>query len=61
LVTTADIAAGELLTLANIDIKKPYDGIGPEHYDLVLGRPARVAIAKDSVLNWEHLMAGKVK
>jgi N-acetylneuraminate synthase len=49
----ADIAAGEALTPDNIRCIRPGAGLPPKFYPLVLGRPARVAIARGTPLSWD--------
>lgn len=52
-----DIAAGQPLTRANIRAIRPGLGLAPGHLPAVLGRPARVAIARGTPLAWD-LIAG---
>jgi N,N'-diacetyllegionaminate synthase len=53
LVAACDIAAGTVLTEEMIAIKRPGTGLPPAMRPHVVGRRARVPIAKDSVLNLE--------
>lgn len=53
LYAVADIAAGEILTPANVRCIRPGLGLAPKYLDLVLGRPARVAIRRGTPLSWE--------
>jgi len=50
------IAAGEALTADNVWVKRPGTGeIAARHYDALLGRSARRAIAKDAQLRWDDV------
>lgn len=51
----ADIAAGETMTPANVRCIRPGMGLAPKYYDLVLGRPARVAIRRGTPLSWDMI------
>lgn len=53
LYAVADIAPGELLTDANIRSIRPGFGLAPKHYDALLGRRARRAIARGTALAWD--------
>lgn len=48
-----DIAAGELLTADNVRSIRPGFGLAPKYYDAVLGKTAKVAIAKGTALNFD--------
>jgi sialic acid synthase SpsE len=49
------IAAGEVLDEASLGYAWPPAGIGIEHWDLVVGRRARVAIAADTPVTWSMI------
>ena len=51
----ADLAAGSVLTPANIKVVRPGFGLAPAHYEAVLGRRLRVAVSKGTALSWELL------
>lgn len=53
LYAVADIAAGEIFTAANVRSVRPGFGLAPRELDAVLGRRARVAIARGTPLNWD--------
>jgi N-acetylneuraminate synthase len=55
IVTIKPIKKGEKLTIDNIDIKRPGNGIEPKYFDNIIGRNAVVGILEDSVLLNEHL------
>jgi N-acetylneuraminate synthase len=52
LYAVADIGAGETLTAANVRSIRPGYGLPPKHLEAVLGRRARVAIARGTPLQW---------
>ena len=55
-VSVADIAEGEALSMANLWVKRPGTGaIRAARLPELLGRRARVAIAKDTQLSWEQV------
>eukprot|EP01062_Namystynia_karyoxenos_P055140 TRINITY_DN4587_c1_g1_i1.p1 TRINITY_DN4587_c1_g1~~TRINITY_DN4587_c1_g1_i1.p1 ORF type:complete len:366 (+),score=111.87 TRINITY_DN4587_c1_g1_i1:87-1184(+) len=59
-VTIAPLAPGDVLSKANLWVKRP--GTGPIHardYEGLLGRKVGCAVGKDLFLRWEHLAAGK--
>jgi len=51
-----DIAAGEMLTSANIRSIRPADGLSPKELDKVLGCRAKIFLAKGTPLSWENLV-----
>ena len=50
-----DVAAGELLTAANVRVIRPGHGLAPHLLPLVLGRPARRALRRGTALSWDAL------
>ncbi len=50
-----DMAAGEVFTPENVRAIRPGRGLAPKHLDAVLGRQAKVALAKGTALAW-HLL-----
>ncbi|HJT44557.1 MAG TPA: N-acetylneuraminate synthase family protein [Rhizomicrobium sp.] len=50
-----DVAAGEAITAAHLTIKRPGYGIEPKHFDSLVGRTARRALAAEDVLSWDDL------
>lgn len=55
LYAVADIARGEPVTRANVRAIRPGFGLAPRELPTVLGRTARVAIARGTPLAWELL------
>ncbi|MBY0223490.1 MULTISPECIES: N-acetylneuraminate synthase [Sporosarcina] len=51
LVATTTITEGELFTHSNITIKRPGNGMSPNSYWLLLGRPANKSYEKDDLLD----------
>jgi N-acetylneuraminate synthase len=51
------VAAGEQLTLENLRIVRPGNGLEPKHLDLVLGRQLRKARPKGTPVSWDLLLA----
>jgi N-acetylneuraminate synthase len=52
LYVTADMAAGEPFTAANVRAIRPGLGLPPKHTDAVLGRHARQPIKRGTPLDW---------
>ncbi|MFN8535693.1 MAG: pseudaminic acid synthase [Dehalococcoidia bacterium] len=48
-----DVAAGEILTEANVRSIRPGHGLAPKHLGSVIGRPAACAISRGEPLRWE--------
>jgi sialic acid synthase SpsE len=55
IVLARDVAVGQLLVEADLTYKRPGTGVGPEHWDVVLGRRVARDLRADDVLQWEHL------
>ena len=53
IVAKKDIKKGETLTLDNIHISQPGDGISPSEIDEIIGKVAVQDIAKDALINFE--------
>lgn len=54
-VARTDIAAGTRITQEMLACRRPATGIAPREMPNVIGRLARIAIAKDSVVQWADL------
>ncbi len=50
-----DTAADEVFTTENVRAIRPGMGLAPKHLDVVLGRKAKVALAKGTALTWDLL------
>ncbi|MFA5123124.1 pseudaminic acid synthase [Zavarzinia sp.] len=55
LFVTADIAAGEVLTPANVRSIRPGAGLHPRHTPEVMGRRARRALVRGTPLDWSMI------
>ncbi len=53
-----DMGAGEVFTADTVRSIRPGHGLAPRHLPEVLGRSARVAIARGTPLNWPMIAAG---
>lgn len=53
LYVTADVAAGETLSKANVRSVRPGNGLAPGEMDRVLGRPAKRALKRGEPLAWD--------
>ncbi len=50
-----DLRAGDVLTADNVRAIRPGGGLAPKHYDAVLGRKVREALARGTPLRWDLL------
>lgn len=55
IVLARDVAAGHVLTLDDLDFKRPGTGIAPLHHGAVVGRSVRRALEADHELAWTDL------
>lgn len=46
---------GHQLIAGDLDIKRPGTGLAPKLAETLIGRTLRISIAKDEILNWDHL------
>ena len=53
--TARPLDAGHLITDGDLTWKRPATGISPADIDDVIGRRTRLAIAADTVIEWQHL------
>lgn len=58
LYAVADIPAGGLLTVENMRSIRPGAGLPPKHYQALLGRRVRQAVARGTPLSWDLLEPG---
>jgi sialic acid synthase len=56
LVAANDLAAGHILTAADVAIKSPNDGLPPYELPAVLGRALRVSLREDEAITFENLV-----
>jgi N-acetylneuraminate synthase len=50
-----EISAGEPFTAANVRAIRPADGLHPRHLETILGRTARIDIARGTPLDWNQV------
>jgi len=50
-----DIEPGEALTVENVRVIRPSDGLEPKHFESILGRRSRVAIKRGTPLAWSMI------
>jgi N,N'-diacetyllegionaminate synthase len=49
------LRAGHQLTVSDMDIKRPGNGLAPKLLPSLVGRTLRTEIEKDEVIHWDHL------
>jgi N-acetylneuraminate synthase len=54
-VAARSLPAGHQLAVGDLDIKRPGNGIAPKLLPALLGRTLRASVAKDEIINWNHL------
>lgn len=55
IVAKETLQPGHIVTMADLDAKRPGDGIPPDHYDKLLGKRIKRAVEKDAQLTEEIL------
>jgi N-acetylneuraminate synthase len=55
IVLERDLRAGDVISEADIAVKRPGTGIYPKHFEEVIGRRAAVDLKADAVLQWSNL------
>ena len=55
LYVVADVKAGDLFSTSNVRAIRPGLGLSPKHVDAVLGRRARMDVARGTPLSWDLL------
>ncbi|KAB1109541.1 N-acylneuraminate-9-phosphate synthase [Neorhizobium galegae] len=55
IVLERDLKAGDVISEADIAVKRPGTGIYPKHFEEVIGRRAAVDLKADAVLQWSNL------
>lgn len=53
LYVVCDIQAGEVFTRENVRSIRPGHGLPPKYFEAVLGKPAKLNLAKGTALNWD--------
>jgi N-acetylneuraminate synthase len=53
LYVSADIAAGEPLTAANVRIVRPGFGLPPKYYDIIIGKRVNRNVAAGTPVQWD--------
>ncbi|MBI3217927.1 MAG: N-acetylneuraminate synthase family protein [Bacteroidetes bacterium] len=56
IVTTRTIKAGENIQTEDLDFKRPATGIAPEHYEMLIGRKAKVDLEFDKPFQFNDLV-----
>jgi N,N'-diacetyllegionaminate synthase len=54
-VAARSLPAGHQLAAADLDIKRPGNGLSPKLLPALIGRTLRAALAKDEIIRWDHL------
>ena len=49
------LAAGHQLTAADLEIKRPGNGLAPKLLPALIGRTLRVSVREEELLDWNHL------
>ncbi|WP_213272827.1 N-acetylneuraminate synthase family protein [Hyphomonas sp.] len=55
IVASRDLSAGHILTLADIAIKSPGDGVAPYFQDVMVGMKLKSSVREDENITFEHL------
>jgi N-acetylneuraminate synthase len=54
-VAARSLPVGHQLATGDLDIKRPGNGIAPKLLPALIGRTLRASVAKDEIINWNHL------
>lgn len=54
-VASRTLPAGHQLATGDLEIKRPGNGLAPKLLPGLIGRTLRANVAKDEIINWEHL------
>jgi N,N'-diacetyllegionaminate synthase len=54
-VATRALAAGHTLVSADLEIKRPGNGLAPKLLPALIGRTLRVSVREEELLDWDHL------
>ena len=55
IVAARDLAKGHVLTMQDLDFKRPGTGIAPDEAALVVGRALETDVEADDILSWQNL------
>ncbi|MFA7084413.1 MAG: N-acetylneuraminate synthase family protein [Arcobacteraceae bacterium] len=55
IIAKSDLSENEVLTMENIDIKRPGYGISPKYLNRIIGKRVNKNIQNDEVIKWEDL------
>jgi sialic acid synthase SpsE len=54
-VASCTLPRGHQLTMGDLEIKRPGNGLAPKLLSALIGRTLRVNVTKDEIINWDHL------
>jgi N,N'-diacetyllegionaminate synthase len=54
-VAARTLPAGHQLATGDLEIKRPGTGLAPKLLPTLIGRTLRASVAKDEIINWDHL------
>ena len=54
-VAARTLPAGHQLATGDLEIKRPGNGLAPKLLPALIGRTLRASVAKDEIINWDHL------
>ena len=54
-VAARTLPTGHQLAAGDLEIKRPGDGLAPKLLPTLIGRTLRASVAKDEIINWDHL------
>ena len=55
IVITKDIKLGDILSIDNIDIKRPGYGLEPKYFEMLLGKQVKSSLKKEDILRWHDI------
>jgi N,N'-diacetyllegionaminate synthase len=54
-VAARTLPTGHQLATGDLEIKRPGNGLAPKLLPTLIGRTLRASVAKDEIINWDHL------
>jgi N,N'-diacetyllegionaminate synthase len=54
-VASRTLPTGHQLVTGDLEIKRPGNGLAPKLLPALIGRTLRASVAKDEIINWDHL------